>query len=127
MSQHTDASPDHGSADYDPFEEFNQAQGMGSIRDPYPMFAMMRSQAPVHRIDLRAMGRDPESLPEGISPIVYVVVSYDGVSEVLRDGKRFSSTGYAATMGTVMGHTILEMDEPEHSRYRGHIQKAYSK
>jgi cytochrome P450 len=127
MSQHTDAPADHGSSEYDPFEEFNQAQGMGSVRDPYPLFAMMRSQAPVHPIDLQAMGRDPDSLPEGITPIVYVVVSYDGVSEVLRDGKRFSSTGYAATMGPVMGHTILEMDEPEHSRYRGLIQKAFTK
>jgi cytochrome P450 len=127
MSQHIDASPDQQSSDYDPFEEFNQAQGMGSVRDPYPLFAMMRSQAPVHAIDLQAMGRDPDSLPEGISPIVHVVVSYEGVSEVLRDGKRFSSTGYAATMGPVMGHTILEMDEPEHSRYRGLIQKAFTK
>jgi cytochrome P450 len=127
MSQHLDAPPDQESSDYDPFEEFNQAQGMGSVRDPYPMFAMMRAQAPVHSIDLRAMGRDPDSLPEGLSPTVYVVVSYDGVSEVLRDGKRFSSTGYAATMGPVMGHTILEMDEPEHSRYRGLIQKAFTK
>jgi cytochrome P450 len=45
----------------------------------------------------------------------------------LRDGKRFSSAGYAATMGPVMGHTILEMDEPEHSRYRGLLQKAFTK
>jgi cytochrome P450 len=30
-------------------------------------------------------------------------------------------------MGLVMGRTILEMDEPEHSRYRGLIQKAFSK
>lgn len=112
---------------YDPFEEFNQAQGMGSVRDPYPLFAMMRAQAPVHRMDLVAMGRSLEDLPEGVSPVVYVVVSYDGVSEVLRDGKRFSSSGYAATMGPVMGHTILEMDEPEHSRYRGLLQKAFTK
>lgn len=115
------------SPDYDPFEEFNQAQGMGSVRNPYPLFAMMRQQAPVHRIDLRAMGRNPASLPEGITPIVYAAMSFDAVSEVLRDGKRFSSTGYAATMGPVMGHTILEMDEPEHSRYRGLIQKAFTK
>ena len=30
-------------------------------------------------------------------------------------------------MGLVMGHTILEMDEPEHSRYRRLIQQAFSK
>jgi cytochrome P450 len=127
MPEHVDAGLEHGSSDYDPFEEINQAQGMGSIRDPYPLFAMMRAQAPVHRIDLEAMGRDLDSLPDGVSPIIYAVVRYAGVSEVLRDGKRFSSAGYAATMGPVMGHTILEMDEPEHSRYRGLLQKAFTK
>jgi cytochrome P450 len=30
-------------------------------------------------------------------------------------------------MGLVMGRTILEMDEPEHARYRGLLQKAFSK
>ena len=30
-------------------------------------------------------------------------------------------------MGIVMGHTILEMDEPEHQRYRGLIQQAFTK
>lgn len=124
MSEQAQSGLDSG---YDPFEEFNRAQGMGSVRNPYPLFAMMRRQAPVHRIDLRAMGRDPGSLPEGVSPVVYAVMTYEGVSEVLRDGKRFSSAGYAATMGPVMGHTILEMDEPEHSRYRGLIQKAFTK
>jgi cytochrome P450 len=46
---------------------------------------------------------------------------------VLLDGETFSSTGYARSMGPVMGHTILEMDEPEHSRYRGLIQKTFGK
>ncbi len=39
----------------DPFEAFNAAQGMGSIRDPYPIFAGMRAVAPVHKIDMGAM------------------------------------------------------------------------
>lgn len=30
-------------------------------------------------------------------------------------------------MGPVFGHSIIEMDEPEHSRYRGLIQKAFTK
>jgi cytochrome P450 len=30
-------------------------------------------------------------------------------------------------MGTVMGHTILEMDEPEHHTYRGLVQQAFSR
>ena len=39
----------------DPFEAFNRAQGMGTIRDPYPIFAGMRAVAPVHKIDMAAM------------------------------------------------------------------------
>ena len=36
----------------------------------------------------------------------------------LRDGETFSSSGYADTIGLVFGHSILEMDEPEHHAYR---------
>jgi len=46
---------------------------------------------------------------------------------VLRDNLRFSSSGYAEVMGAVMGHTILEMDEPEHHAYRSVIQQAFSR
>jgi cytochrome P450 len=58
---------------------------------------------------------------------IYSVVRHDAVARVLLDGETFSSSGYARSMGLVMGHTILEMDEPEHGRYRGLIQKAFTK
>lgn len=114
--------------EYDPFEAFNRAQGQGSVRTPYPQFAAMRKAAPVHRIELGQMmgAANTQRLP-GAPPVVYTAVSHDAVSEVLRDGVRFSSKGYATSMGLVMGHTILEMDEPEHSRYRGLIQQAFTR
>jgi cytochrome P450 len=55
------------------------------------------------------------------------VVSFDGVQQVLKDGETFSSSGYADSMGLVMGHSILEMDEPEHHRYRSLIQLAFTR
>jgi cytochrome P450 len=55
------------------------------------------------------------------------VLSHEGVAQVLRDGETFTSTIYENLMGIVMGHTILEMDEPEHSRYRRLIQQAFTK
>jgi cytochrome P450 len=117
-----DASPE-----YDPFEEFNRSQGMGQVRDPYPMFEQMRKRGGVQKISLgELLGREPK-LPPGMTPEIHVALSYDAVSQVLRDGATFSSAGYANTMGPVMGHTILEMDEPEHARYRGLIQKAFVK
>ena len=68
------------------------------------------------------LGFDPADVPP-----LYTVSSYDAVQEVLRDGVRFSSSGYAEVMGAVMGHTILEMDEPEHHAYRSLIQQAFSR
>ncbi len=49
------------------------------------------------------------------------------MQQVLRDGETFSSKGYEEVMGQVMGHTILEMDEPEHHIYRGIVQQAFSR
>jgi cytochrome P450 len=48
------------------------------------------------------------------------------VAQVLLDGETFSSSGYGKTMGLVMGHSILEMDDPEHFRYRNLLQQAFS-
>jgi cytochrome P450 len=63
----------------------------------------------------------------GELPPIFVALTHDAVAEILRDAQRFSSTGYARTMGLVMGHTILEMDPPEHGRYRGLIQQAFTR
>ncbi len=119
-----------GSGDYDPFDEFNRSAGMGNVRDPYPIFAALRAQGPVVKIETGSLmggeGVDVK-LPPGMSSEIYVALSHEAVSHVLRDGETFSSAGYAETMGQVMGRTILQMDEPEHSRYRGLIQKAFTK
>jgi cytochrome P450 len=114
-------------ADLDPFERFNRSNGMGRIENPYPVFVEMRDQAPIQRADLRKMfGLNVPDPPPG-SPPVYTACTYDAVVEVLRDGERFSSAMYAAVMGIVMGHSILEMDEPEHHRYRALLQQAFTK
>jgi len=118
-------------AEYDPFERFNRAQGQGTVRNPYPRYAEWRRVSPVRRVELddlepvmRVQGR---MLFGGELPPIYQALSHDAVVEVLRDGERFSSQGYARTMGLVFGHSILEMDGPEHTRSRGVIQQAFSK
>jgi cytochrome P450 len=105
----------------DPFEAFNRAMGMGVVTNPYPGFVDLRAQGPVVKTDL-GFGMSSDDIPQ-----LYTAASYDAVQEVLRDGVRFSSTGYAEVMGAVMGHTILEMDEPEHHAYRSLIQQAFSR
>jgi cytochrome P450 len=121
-----DAASLCGRPDPDPFEQFNRAQGVGAVRDPYPGLAAMRSQATVHRIDLR--GQRPSGSPMTEVPDeIYAVLDFAGVDGILRDGERFSSAGYARTMGAVMGHTILEMDGDEHRQHRALISRAFTR
>src|SRR5262245_44137712 len=95
--------------------------GAGIVTDPYPDFVGLRAQGPVIRTEL-----GPGMAGPGV-PELFQAVSYDAVQEILRDGERFSSSGYAEVVGAVMGHTILEMDEPEHHAYRSLIQQAFTR
>jgi len=120
-------------AEYDPFEAFNRAMGAGQVRTPYPDFAEMRRRGPIVKVDFEQMmaqmaqsGTKTNNIVPPDNLQIYAAVSHDAVSQVLRDGNTFSSSGYAASMGLVMGRTILQMDEPEHTRYRGLIQMAFT-
>ncbi|MFQ5698699.1 MAG: cytochrome P450 [Myxococcota bacterium] len=119
---------------YDPFGELDRALGAGRILDPYPGFEELRRQGPVARLDLetlrahaRAHGMPRNVVIPPSSLEVYAVLSHEAVSRVLRDGRTFSSRIYAATMGVVMGETILQLDEPEHAQRRGLIQQAFTR
>ena len=117
---------------YDPFEEFNRSAGMGVVENPYPMFALVRPQHPMKREGddeavIAPSGADIEFMPIDRSVGVFTAYSYDAVQQVLKDGETFSSKGYADIMGKVLGHSILEMDEPEHHLYRGLVQQAFSR
>lgn len=122
-------SPDDG---YDPFEEFNRSAGMGVVENPYPMFALVRPEHPMKR-----EGDDAPALVPGDSDValmnfvpeigLFTAYSFNAVQQVLKDGDSFSSAGYADIMGKVLGHSILEMDEPEHHLYRGLVQQAFSR
>jgi cytochrome P450 len=111
----------------DAFEEFNRNMGMGRIENPYPVFVELRGEAPVQQADLRRMFGLPGDEPPPGSPPIYTAHTFDSVSEILKDGERFSSKIYEGMMGLVMGHTILEMDEPEHHHYRSLLMQAFSK
>lgn len=116
------------SGEYDPFEEFNRDNGAGTVRDPYPNWAELRKNAAIWLGDPRQMfglGDDVE-LPDDMPPM-YQTLTLDATLQVLRDNATFSSSHYAMVMGAVMGHTILEMDEPEHHAYRGLIQQAFTR
>jgi cytochrome P450 len=115
--------------DDDPFEEFNRAMGAGRIENPYPEFAQLRRNGGVVKADIRQlMGLDDDAALEASDmPDVFTVGTYEALCAVLRDGRTFSSRGYAEFMGPVLGHTILEMDEPEHHAYRNVLKQVFSR
>ena len=112
----------------DPFEVFNSSTGSGLVRNPYPRFAELRGQCPVHEGTAGKLFGIPTIDQAAFSETgaYYTACSYAAVSQVLLDGETFSSAGYGKTMGLVFGHSILEMDEPEHFRYRNLLQQAFS-
>jgi cytochrome P450 len=105
------------------FERFNQAMGVGVVADPYSPWVAQRARhvVPIEG-SLRTLAAD-----DGAVPPIVVAFSYDAVHEVLRDGHRFSSSRYADIIGDIIGHSIIEMDEPEHHGYRGLLQPVFSR
>jgi cytochrome P450 len=112
-------------ASYDPMRQF--AELAGDVRDPYPMLAGIRADTPVLRVQFAPRsGRRSRLDPKAPQvPSVFTVTSHELAQRVLTDSVRFSSAGYATTIGQVMGRTILQMDPPEHLRHRALVARAF--
>ncbi len=126
----TDMATESVAEDRDPFAAFDAAAGIGQVDDIHPVFHQMRSECPVHVGSFadRFAIEDPfGAAMAGGGPTPYAALSFEAVQQVLKDGATFSSSGYAETMGALMGHSILEMDEPEHHRYRSLLQQAFTR
>jgi len=106
---------------FDPYELKDMVGG--TIRDPYPKLHELARRSPVHTgpIDL-GEGAD---LADPTKPAPVTVFGFDEVVQVLRDHETYSSVVYADVMGTVMGRTILEMDEPEHRTIRSLVAGSF--
>jgi len=115
--------------EHDPFAAFDASMGIGQVSDIHPTFHELRAECPVHvgAMEQRfgVEGGMEATLMDGRTP--YAVLSFDAVQQVLKDGQTFSSSGYGDSIGLVMGHSILEMDEPEHHAYRALIQQAFTR
>jgi cytochrome P450 len=121
MSEMATETSEH---EYDPFAEFDAQYGAGAVRDPFPVWAEERSRCPVHvgsLDDMFGIENPFDSANE------HHILGFDAVQAVLRDGETFSSAGYADTIGHLFGHSILQMDEPEHHAYRALIQQAFTR
>ena len=106
---------------YDPFTAFDDVVA-GTTRDPYPDLAAKRRDTPV----TKGMTISPDALPEGIDVEPgWIAYRYEDCSRILRDARTFTSTGYDVTIGMVMGHMILGMDDPEHRTHRNLVANAF--
>jgi cytochrome P450 len=107
--------------EYDPFAAFDDVVA-GKNRNPYPALAEKRREAPVSK----GLTIHPDLLPEGFEPKPeWIAYRYDDCSRILRDAKTFTSTGYDSSIGMVMGHVILGMDDPEHRDHRNLVAHAF--
>ncbi len=98
------------------------------VEDPYPAFAELRAQAPVHPASVRELLGYPVGRlsRRGAGP-VYSAFSFEANDIVLRENEVFSSTVYAGQVTQLFGgRTILEMVGDEHRRYRALAQPAFS-
>jgi cytochrome P450 len=107
-----------------PFEQF-QADG---YPDPYPIFAELRRQRPIHTRDLLGdeFGFSSPMLHAGDRK-VFTVLGYDAATKVMRDGVSFSNSIYGDSVGQVMGRNILMLDGPEHRDKRKLLQSAFTR
>jgi cytochrome P450 len=85
---------------------------MSDVRDPYPMFAVMRQNEPVSRVEV-------------YNRKIFLVLRYDDVTHVLKNPDTYSSSIMREVMGPVMGRTILEMDGRAHTVHRGLVAHAF--
>jgi cytochrome P450 len=123
-----------GPDEFDPFAAFDRSHGAGVVRTPYARFAELRRESAVHEgglAELVGLGSDIPLLESYQMPRdhrQFSAFSHAAVERVYREAATFSSrTAENKGMELVMGHTILNMDEPEHRAYRGLIQQAFSR
>ncbi|EST38123.1 hypothetical protein N566_09050, partial [Streptomycetaceae bacterium MP113-05] len=94
------------------------ALGEGFTRDPYPVYAELRAQGPVHRV----------RMPEGYE--AWLVVGHDAARAVLNDprlSKDRESVSPRLGMRTVAsGRHMLSSDPPDHTRLRKLVAREFT-
>ena len=112
----------------DVFEAKNLLGGIGLVRDPHPRLHELRNDCPVHKGSVSGIfgvvGPDNYLIPDDEQISVF---TWDEVDAGFRDAVTFSNSYVAAALHDVIGRTILEMDPPEHQRYRSLLQGAFTR
>ncbi|QFG26244.1 cytochrome P450 [Actinomadura sp. WMMB 499] len=86
-------------------------------RDPYALYAELRAEGPVHRIDF----------PPGAD--AFLVVGHEHGHAALNDPRLSKDTAHSSLPvdpAPYFGGTMLGMDPPDHTRLRGLVAKAFT-
>jgi cytochrome P450 len=112
----------------DAFAAKDRLFGIGLMQDPHPTLRALRAERPVHPGSVSGLfgmvGPDNYLIPDEQQVSVF---DYELVDKVFRDASTFSSSYYVPSLRAIIGRTILEMDPPEHQRYRSLLQGAFTK
>jgi len=112
---------------YDVEKHVRATDGGVLVEDPYPAFAELRAQAPVHKGSVRdLLGYGVGGLNLRPDAPTYSAFSFEANDIALRENDVFSSTFYAGLVTQMFGRSILEMVGDEHRRYRALVQPAFS-
>ena len=110
------------------FAAKNLLGGIGLVRDPHPRLHELRDECPVHEGSVSGIfgvvGPDNYLTPDDRQVSVF---TWHEVDEGFRDSETYSNRYYVPSINAVIGRTILEMDPPEHQRYRSLLQGAFTR
>jgi cytochrome P450 len=130
----TSGQPDD---EYDPLAVFQAMAAGPSSEELYGRFADLRAEGPVHPEGSEDAGADTGTAegvgnadvtqipPWGPDPR-FVTVSFQAAQAVLGNPD-MSSGGYYERVSVLFGHSMIEMDEPEHKEYRSLIAQAFTR
>jgi cytochrome P450 len=112
-------------SDDDGYDSLAVFQGMSagpSSEEVYGGFAELRASSAVHPDVDR-----PDDDPAGWGPMPrFVTVTFEAAQQVLANAD-MSSSVYYERVSPVFGHSMVEMDEPEHGEYRSVISQAFTR
>ncbi|WP_437784282.1 cytochrome P450 [Sorangium sp. So ce1097] len=86
-----------------------------SVAQPYPLWARIRAERPVMRLEASSVGPAP----------TFLVSRHEDAERVLRDPETFSSAINNEIAGKYMGESMLGMDGDEHRQYRDLVAHAF--
>ena len=109
---------------FDPFEL--QDTILGDVRDPHTTLAAARARGNVQPGIPMLVASPVMDHPIEAGAPTFTAYGHDAVTAILRDNETFSSAVYETVIGMVMGHSILEMDEPEHRTHRMLLSPSFS-